>query len=223
MIEILLVEDDPILGRGLMLNLEHEGYKLHWAPSLKSARIANQKEKFSLIILDVGLPDGSGFELLREIRQKKSRIPILILTAKTDTDSIVEGLQLGANDYVKKPFNDRELLARIKTALREPQLRTEQVRYSDLLVLVDQRQVLFGEKLIELSPREFDLLLYFLQHAESVVTREMLLDTFDKNGDLLDRSIDSNISHLRSRLRKAGVTSIQISSVYGVGYRLEQI
>jgi DNA-binding response OmpR family regulator len=222
MIEILLVEDDPILGRGLSLNLEHEGYKVSWVCDLHSAFETNRKKGFQLLILDLGLPDGSGFELLKEIRGSGSRMPILILTAKTDVDSVVQGLQSGANDYVRKPFDDRELLARIKTALREPQARSHQIRYVDLLVLVDQRQVMFEDKAIDLSPREFDILAYFVEHAEAVVTRETLLGKIDKEGELFDRTIDSNISHVRSRLKNAGVKSVQISSIYGVGYRLEK-
>jgi len=222
MIEILLVEDDPVLGRGLVVNLEHEGYKVHWATDLQSANIANKRKNLELVILDLGLPDGSGFQLLKEIRQSVSRIPVLILTARTDVESVVEGLQLGANDYIRKPFDDRELLARIKTALKEPHARSQQIRYGDLLLLVDKRQVMFGGKEIELSPREFDLLSHFIQNAESVIARETLLETVAKDSDLFDRTIDSNISHVRSRLKKAGVKSIQISSVYGVGYRLEK-
>ncbi|MDR3606787.1 MAG: response regulator transcription factor [Oligoflexia bacterium] len=222
MTEILLVEDDPVLGRGLCLNLEHEGYKVHWANSLHAAMIANKRKNLELIVLDVGLPDGSGFDFLKEIRKAGSRIPVLVLTAKTDVDSVVEGLQFGANDYIRKPFDDRELLARIKTALNEPQIRSHQVRYGGLLVLIDQRKVLHDGKEIELSPREFDILAFFVQNAEAVLTRDRLLEAIDKNGDLFDRTIDSNVSHLRSRLKAAGVHSVQIGSVYGVGYRLEK-
>jgi DNA-binding response OmpR family regulator len=222
MIEILLVEDDPILGRGLCVNLEHEGYKIHWSTSFRAASTAAQQKNLGLVILDLGLPDGSGFQLLTEIRRSAPRIPVLILTAKTDVESVVKGLQLGANDYVRKPFDDRELLARIKTALREPQARSHQIRYGDLLLLIDQRKVMFKENEIELSPREFDILAHFLQNAEMVLTREALLNAIDKNGDLFDRTIDSNISHLRSRLKASGAQSVQISSVYGVGYRLEK-
>lgn len=222
MIEILLIEDDPVLGRGLSVNLELEGYKIHWARDLKSGSALNKNSTLQLLILDLGLPDGSGLQFLKDLRQTNSRIPVIILTAKTDEDSVVEGLQSGASDYIRKPFGDRELLARIKTVLREPQLRSAQIRYEDLLLLLDTRRLLFNGNEIELSPREFDIISYFLQHAESVVTREALLEKIDKNGDLFDRTIDSNISHVRARLRQAGVKSVQISSIYGVGYRLEK-
>jgi len=222
MIEILLVEDDPALGRGLVVNLEHEGYKVHWVRDLQSASLANKRKTLELIILDLGLPDGSGFHFLQEIRATGSRLPVIILTAKTDEDSIVEGFQLGANDYVRKPFSDRELLARIRAAIKEPQIRSQQLRYGDLLLLVEQRQVKYNGKEVGLSPREFDILAYIVQKAETVVTREALLQEVDKSGELFDRTIDSNISHLRARFREAGIKSIQISSIYGVGYRLEK-
>ena len=222
MIEILLVEDDPVLGRGTMVNLELEGYRVHWATDLKTAYAANETKKLGLIILDLGLPDGSGLKFLADIRAGGSRMPVIILTAKTDEDSVVEGLQLGANDYIRKPFGNREFLARVKTTLREPQSREHQLRYGDVLILIDKRKVMHGESEIEVNRREFDVLKYLVEHADSVVTRESLLQSLDKSGEIFDRTIDSHVSHVRSKLRKAGVASVQISSVYGVGYRLEK-
>lgn len=222
MIEILLIEDDPILARGICVNLELEGYKVHWASDLKSGGEANRRKPLNLILLDINLPDGNGLDLLRELRKSGSRIPILILTAKTDEDTVVEGLQSGANDYIRKPFGIRELLARIKTALREPQNSEPQIRFGDLLILIDQRRVLFEDKAIEFSRREFDILSYLIQHAETVVPRKTLLETIDNEAELFDRTIDSHVSHVRARLRQAGVKSVQISSVYGLGYRLEK-
>jgi DNA-binding response OmpR family regulator len=221
-IELLLVEDDPVLGRGLVVNLESEGYTVHWAQDLKSANAVNERSKLNLVLLDLGLPDGSGLQFLQEVRKTGSRIPVIILTAKTDEDSVVEGLQLGANDYMRKPFGDRELLARIKTALREPQARGRQVRFGELLLLVDKRQCMFGTREVTLTPREFDTLNYFMEHAEQVVSRDSLLRALDRGEELFDRTIDSHVSHVRARLRSAGVTGVRISSVYGVGYRLEK-
>jgi DNA-binding response OmpR family regulator len=222
MLNILLVEDDPVLGRGLSVNLELEGYRVLWVKDLKSAIKTNSQEKLDLVILDLGLPDGSGLNFLSEVRNTGSRLPILILTAQTDEDSVVEGLQNGANDYVRKPFGNKELLARIKNTLKEPQSREAQIRFGDVLILFEKRQVVYKETEIELNRREFDILSYFIQHAETVVTREALLQILDKDGEIFDRTIDSHVSHLRTRLRQAGVTSIQISSVYGVGYRMEK-
>ncbi len=219
---ILLVEDDPVLARGLQLTLQAEGYAIVWADNLKSAFDKNQKEKLGLVILDLGLTDGSGFDFLNEVRNSGSRLPIIILTAQSDEDSLIEGLQQGANDYMKKPFSNRELVARIKAVLREPQVREAQTRYSDLLLLHDQRIVKFKESNIEMNRREFDVLHFLIQRAEMIVTREALMEHIDKDGDIFDRTIDSHVSHLRSRFKAAGVTNIKISSVYGLGYRLEK-
>jgi two-component system, OmpR family, response regulator len=222
MIEVLLVEDDPVLGRGLSVSLEIQGYHVHWARSLKEATQAREKVKPALILLDLGLPDGNGLDFLRTIRETDARTPVVILTAQSDEDSVVEGLQSGANDYVRKPFGNKELLARLKTALHEPQAREHQIRYGDLMLLLDKRKVVYGEKEVELNRREFDILSYLVQHAEAVVTRESLLSSLDKDGEIFDRTVDSHISHLRTRLKQAGVSTLHISSVYGVGYRLEK-
>jgi DNA-binding response OmpR family regulator len=222
MVEILLVEDDPVLGRGLVVNLQAEGYHVHWVKDLKSAQDALKIIASSLVLLDLNLPDGNGLSLLKNMRADHDSTPVIILTAETDEDSVVEGLQSGANDYVRKPFGNKELLARIKTALRDPTPATPQIRYGDLAVFPEKRKVVYGEKDIELNRREFDILSYFVQHAESVVTREALLQMLDKDREIFDRTIDSHVSHVRTRLKQAGVASVHISSVYGIGYRLEK-
>lgn len=223
MINILLVEDDPAIARGLQLSLGAEGYQILWAESLKSAYDKNQNEKLGLVILDLGLADGSGFEFLTRLREEGSRLPIIILTAQSDEDSLVEGLQKGANDYMKKPFSNRELLARIKAVLREPQLRESQTRYGDLLILLEQRVVKFNEMTVDMNRREFDILLMLVQKADTIVTREVLIERIGKDGEIFDRTIDSHVSHLRSRFKAAGITCLKISSVYGLGYRLEKV
>jgi len=220
---ILLVEDDPVLGKGLKLNLELEGFAVDWLEDLRSATAAYGDGKFDLTIMDLGLPDGSGLELCRSIRARNSQAPILILTAKTDEDSVVEGLNAGANDYVKKPFSQKELLARIQSLLRQKRTNDQTAQYGKLTMNLDQRKVRYGDREIAVNRREFDILLHFVRNAEAVVTRESLLSKLDKDGEIFDRTIDSHVSHVRSRLRKAGASDIQINSVYGVGYRLEKL
>jgi DNA-binding response OmpR family regulator len=222
MIELLLVEDDPVLGRALQISLEVESYHVTWVRDLKSANLAAEKTKLNLVILDLGLPDGSGITLLKKLRESGSAIPVIILTAKTDEDSVVEGLQTGANDYIRKPFSKKELSARIKTALRELQTRDRQVRFGELILYPDQRRILYNEKEVELKRREYDILCYFIQHAEAVVSREELIGSFDSDSEIYDRTVDSHVSHVRARLKKAGVEGVQISSIYGLGYRLEK-
>lgn len=226
MTQILLVEDDPVLGRGLNVSLELEGYRVKWVQNLASADAARGDWLFGLVILDLGLPDGNGLRYLKDLKSSKNpsevSTPVVILTAQTDEDSVVEGLSAGASDYVRKPFGNRELLARIKTVLREPETQSHQLRYGNLVIQLDQRRVTYGDQDIDLSRREFDLLCHFVQRSEAVVTRDALLQALGKDDEIFDRTIDSHVSHLRARLRKVGVQSIQISSVYGVGYRLEK-
>jgi two-component system OmpR family response regulator len=220
--EVLLVEDDPYLGKVLKVNLEQEGYQVHWAQNLKDAEEVNRSQGLNLIVLDLNLPDGNGLTLLRTIRKGGSRIPVIVLTAKVDEESVVEGLQAGANDYVRKPFGQKELLARVQTALKAPRSPDEQLRYGDLLLLVEQRKVMFDGKELDLLRREYDVLAYFIEHAEAVVTRPALLNFLDKDGEIFDRTIDSHVSHVRSKLKKANVVNVQINSIYGVGYRMEK-
>lgn len=222
MSHFMLVEDDPILGAGIKMNLEMEKYSVSWARDLRSAREMNNSSKFDLIILDLGLPDGNGLSLCKELRESGSRLPIIMLTAQADEDSVVSGLTAGANDYLRKPFGNRELVARIKTILREPALREDQVRFGDILVLRDQRRVLIDQHAIDLNRREFDIFTYLVNHGDNVVSRESLLQFLDREGEILDRTLDSHISHIRAKLKKAEISSVAIASVYGIGYRLEK-
>jgi DNA-binding response OmpR family regulator len=219
--KLLLVEDDPVLGRGLNINLEAEGFEVSWSRDLKSAAEAYQLHAPKIIILDLNLPDGNGMSFLKQIRDGGSKTPVIILTAKTHEDSVVDGLHAGANDYVRKPFGNKELLARIQGALRDP-ATPQQLKYDDLVISLEKRKVMFRDKEVELNRREFEVLCYFIENAESVVTRDKLLSALNKDGEIFDRTIDSHVSHVRARLRQAEVTTIQISSVYGVGYRLEK-
>jgi DNA-binding response OmpR family regulator len=219
---ILLVEDDPGLGTGIKIFLEYEKYEVTWVQNLESARHKNQTEKFELVILDLGLPDGSGISFCEEIRAQGSRMPVIILTAQSDEESVVRGLKSGANDYMRKPFGNRELLARIQNVLRETVVRDDQIRYGDLLVLREKRRIMNGQTELELSRREFDILLYLVEHAESVVTREQLISNVDKDGEMIDRAVDSHLSHIRSKFKKNGIVSVKITPIYGIGYTLEK-
>ena len=222
MINILLVEDDPSLGTGIKMNLEYEGYAVAWARDLQTANKENSSQAFDLALLDLGLPDGNGISFCKSVRAAGSRLPIIILTAQTDEDAVVAGLMAGANDYVRKPFGNKELIARIVTVLREPKVREDQVRFDNLVILKSQRKAMFAGKDVDLSRREFDLLAILVENGDAVVPRERLMNSLDKDGEILDRTMDSHLSHIRAKLRTAGASSIQIVSVYGVGYRLER-
>lgn len=221
MARILLLEDDPILGKGLKANLETAGHRVTWETTLKSAHQKNESEAFELMILDLNLPDGTGLAFCQQMREKGSRIPILILSARTDEDTVETCFDNGADDYVKKPFSQRELNARIKSALREPALRDEQIRAGPVLILVDQRRVLVDGIEVDLKRREFDIFTYLTRNLGAVVSREKIIEALSSGEDLDDRTVDSHLSHIRSRLKKSSVAGVQILSVYGVGYRLE--
>jgi two-component system, OmpR family, response regulator len=219
--QILLVEDDPMLGSNLKLNLELEGFKVDWAHNLAEAFATNGEKPFQLALLDLGLPDGSGLNFCRQVREQGSRLPIIILTAQSDEDSVVDGLSAGADDYVKKPFSNRELVARIRTALRAPQVREEQTRVGNLTVLMEQRRVYVGSEEVTLNRREFDVLKILVSRPGVVVTREMIINQLGESAEqIFDRTVDSHISHLRAKLKKVKECNIRIKSEYGVGYRI---
>lgn len=219
---ILLVEDDPILGRGLHVNLETEGHAVHWARGLQEASTAYFQNSFDLILLDLQLPDGRGLDLCYQVRTTNSQIPIIILTAQVDEDSVVTGLEAGANDYVKKPFSNKELFARIKSSLRAPIQQGTQLHYGGVTLNHERRKVYYRSQEFELPRRQFDILSYFFRHAEKVVSRDSLIDALHHDDHIFDRTIDSHISQLRSKLRTERIEDIKISSIYGIGYRLEK-
>lgn len=218
---IFFLEDDPVLGEGIKLQLELAGYDVHWTRTVRSALSdLEQVPSFQLAILDVSLPDGNGFEVCRRIRSSDSEMPILFMTAKTDEDSVVKGFEDGANDYLRKPTGNRELIARIKNLLPAQRAAKEGWSYSGALLLKTQRKLLTQGLEVPLNRREHEILSYLFQNPERVISRAQLLGQLDKDGEIFDRTIDSHVSHIRSKLRKAGVTQIKIEPIYGEGYRL---
>jgi DNA-binding response OmpR family regulator len=221
MTQVLLIEDDPMLGTNLKLNLELEGFRVEWTQSLQSALETNEKNPFELALLDLGLPDGNGLDFCRHVRAQGSALPIIILTAQSDEDSVVDGLGAGADDYVKKPFSNKELVARIRSAIRAPQVREEQIRVGNLVVLPEQRRVLVKGADVPLNRREFDLLKILVNRPGVVVTREAVIQQLGESAEqIFDRTVDSHISHIRAKLRKAKDCNVIIKSEYGVGYRI---
>lgn len=221
---LLLVEDDPVLGRGLQINLELEGFQVDWVKDLAGGRTRLETpSSYRMMILDLNLPDGNGLSLLKELR-KLSNLPVIILTARTEEESVVEGLQAGANDYVRKPFGNKELMARVRATLKDLTVKNpNEIQVGDLLLSKQKRRCYFQESEIDLNRREFDILSYFMENVDSVVTRDSLLQFLNTEGEVFDRTIDSHISHIRAKLRKSNVRTLQINSVYGVGYRLEKV
>lgn len=218
--KILLVEDDPVLGAGLSISLKLEGYEVKWVKNYQEATALFTPGNFDLISLDIGLPDKSGTEICKEIRKQDKVVPIIFLTAKTDEETVVKGLELGANDFVKKPFSQRELLARIKVLLRTNTWQNESSA-GDLKLYQDRREVYFKDSPLLLNRRQFDILSYFLERPDQIITREQLLNHLGSDGEVYDRTVDSHLSQLRKVMKTSGIENVQIASIYGVGYRFE--
>jgi DNA-binding response OmpR family regulator len=218
---ILVVEDETSIASFVAAYLRNAGYTVRTASSAKSAVVELAGGLPSLIILDLNLPDGDGVELCRRIR-KSSDVPILMLTARDeDVDKII-GLEVGADDYMTKPFNPRELVARVKSVLRRaaPERRrseSDELRHGSLVVNSGKREVLVGDEEIRLAPKEFDLLWELLDHRGIVLTRDQLLERvwgYTFAGDT--RTVDVHVRQIRRKLGDAS----PIVTVWGVGYKV---
>jgi DNA-binding response OmpR family regulator len=218
---VLVVEDEASIASFVSLYLKNAGYEVRTAANGAEALASVQKEQPSLIVLDLMLPDIDGIEICRRIRQK-SEIPILMLTARDeDVDKII-GLEVGADDYMTKPFNPRELVARVKSILRrstssrrEPESAT--IQHGDLKVDAGRREVKVGDDEVQLAPKEFDLLWELLDHRGLVLTRDQLLERvwgYTFAGDT--RTVDVHVRQLRRKLGEAS----PIVTVWGVGYKV---
>ncbi|MCM3712594.1 response regulator transcription factor [Alkalihalobacillus oceani] len=220
---ILIVEDEANIARVLELELEHEGYKTAVARDGEEALARLEESSWSLVLLDVMLPVMSGMEVMRRMRAGGDQTPVILLTARNTVVDKVMGLDQGANDYVTKPFDIEELLARIRASLRvqtaaEPQSAKEVLAMADLTVELSTRDIKRGDTLIECTPREFDLLVFLLRHAEQVLSREQILEHvwgFDYFGDT--NVVDVYIRYLRQKIDKPFDEPL-IQTVRGVGY-----
>ncbi|MCD2257217.1 response regulator transcription factor [Agrilactobacillus fermenti] len=230
--KILVVDDEPAIVKLLQYNLEQEGYRVTTAFDGAAALTLAMSEPFDFIILDLMLPKLDGLEVTRRLRIDKIRTPIMILTAKdNETDKIV-GLELGADDYVTKPFSPREIIARIKAIKRRliqtPQEQTETAMSQDTIkvgpLVLDLEQMIATKngKDLRLTPKEFQLLQYFMQRPGRVLSRESLLDGvwgFDYAAE--SRMVDIQISHLRDKVEADPKRPHFLKTVRGFGYKLE--
>ncbi len=223
MTKILLVDDEKLFVKGLSAILEHEGFQVTKAFDGEKAWELIQKVSFALILLDLMLPKIDGLTLCREIR-KKSDVPIIMLTAKgEDIDKII-GLELGADDYLAKPFNSRELLARIRAVLRRSSLKRAESSFlaeGEREIIIDREKwlVLVEEKEVELTGKEFDLLELLWKNPGRVFTREKLLELvwgYNFWGD--ERTVDVHIRRLREKIEPNPGTPRFVLTKWGVGY-----
>jgi len=222
--KILIIEDEEDLVKGLKLNLAGEGYDVAWAYDGQEGIRKALEERPDLIILDIMLPKMDGLEVCREIRQKNMNIPIIMLTAKGEEVDKVVGLEVGADDYITKPFSIRELLARLKAHLRREKREAKKIpeaySFGDVEVDFSHFKVRRKGKEVDLTSLEVEILKYFVAHRGEVVTREALLDKiWGYERFPTTRTIDNHILKLRKKIEEDPAHPKYIFSVYGAGYR----
>jgi DNA-binding response OmpR family regulator len=218
---ILIAEDEEKLRKIIKKYLMNEGYDVYEASNGQEALEMQEEFDVDLIILDVMMPVMDGWMALKLIR-KESKVPVMMLTARTSEEDTVFGFELGADDYIAKPFRARELVARVKALLHRSgkMAATDKVQIGDLRVDLLGMHVEVNEQAIELSPKEYELLIYFLNNRNQALSREQILNRiwgYDFVGD--DRTVDTVVKRLRKKLEHEGE---RISTVRGVGYRFEE-
>lgn len=231
--KVLVVDDEQSIVTLLQYNLEQAGYTVVTASDGEEGIKLASEENPDLMILDLMLPKLDGIEVCKQLRQQKFTVPILMLTAKDDEFDKVLGLELGADDYMTKPFSPREVVARVKAILRRAQIQSEpvqdtledpgQVKIGDLKIMPEFYEAYFMDKLLELTPKEFELLLYLAKHKGRVLTRDQLLSAvwnYDFAGDT--RIVDVHISHLREKIEQNTKKPSYIKTIRGLGYKLEE-
>lgn len=231
--KILVVEDEPTLVETLAYNLNRQGYAVVTATDGHAALAVARREQPDLIVLDLMLPGLDGFEVCRILRQEMNA-PILMLTARTDEVDRVVGLEMGADDYLTKPFSMRELLARVKALLRRVRLMreeaatasaptsSERIEVGDLVIDLARRELTREGQLIHLKPKEYDLLVFLVRHAGIVLSRDLILERvwgWDFDGD--SRTVDVHVRWLREKIEPDPAHPTRIVTVRGVGYRFE--
>ena len=231
---ILVVEDELSLQETLAYNLKKEGYTVETVGDGRSALESARRLKPDLIVLDIMLPEMDGFEVARILRKEMSTA-ILMLTARDDEIDRVVGLEVGADDYLTKPFSMRELMARVKSQLRRARLlreemgrpeasppRHEALKFDNLVINLTRREVTLDETPLQLKPKEYELLLVFAEHKGHMLSREFVLDRvwgWDFIGD--SRTVDVHIRWLRQKIEKDSANPVRIVTVRGGGYRFE--
>ncbi len=230
--KVLVVEDEQSIATLLQYNLEQAGYKVYIARDGNTAISMTQSEEPDLLLLDIMLPGMDGMDVCKKLRQEKINTPILMLTAKGDEFDKVLGLELGADDYLTKPFSPREVLARVKAILRRIELQDAvqekkpvvELSAGSLLLHPERIEAFLHGELLELTPKEFELLLYLMQHSGKVLHREQLLNAiwnYDYDGDC--RIVDVHISHLREKIELDTKKPVYIKTVRGFGYKFEEL
>lgn len=226
---ILIVEDERAVARGLEYGLESEGFRVLWAATGQQALSLARTEDPHLVVLDIRLPDTSGFDVCRQLRAEGKRQPILMLTARDEELDKVLGLELGADDYVVKPYSLRELVSRIRALLRraygELAVPTmgDRVVFGPIEVDLERLQVLKNGQPVDLTPLEFRLLRHLISNAGRPVSRSQLIEAvWGYDSDIgSDRTVDVHVRHLRTKLEEDPGDPRWVQTVRGVGYKFE--
>ncbi|MDA3909390.1 MAG: response regulator transcription factor [Sulfurimonas sp.] len=214
MARILLVEDDAILSETLLELLEDEGYDLTLVQSANEAIDATYSNEFELMLLDVNIPDQNGFELLQMLRNSGNTTPCIFLTSLNDIASLSRGFEVGADDYMKKPFDFDELIIRIQALLRRSfHSKNNEVKYNSLLYKISTNELLDAGKLIQLAPQEKKLLSALFKRIDETITKQELLHELDS----VNESSEGALRVYITKLRKVG---LEIQTIKGTGYRL---
>ena len=223
MTRILVVEDEPRLALGLEDDLKLEGYEVEVVGDGETASRRAQEKPFDLIILDVMLPRKDGFEVCRELRRAGVRTPVILLTAKTQESDKVLGLELGADDYVTKPFSPRELRARVKAVLRRAAGEVPEIyRFGEVEVDFSRCELRRAGKAVEMTPLELKLLAAFIRHRGHTLSRDKLLDeVWGQDTFVTDRVVDTHITNLRKKIEPQPSKPRFLVSVRGMGYRFD--
>lgn len=214
---LLLVEDEQSIGGLVRGYLERDGHQVVWARSGEEALAELTRHPIRLVVLDVGLPGMDGFEVCHRLRAS-SRIPVIMLTARDEEADRVAGLELGADDYVTKPFSPRELLARVKAVLRrvEPRSREDIIQLQDVVLRRDAREVEVAGKTMDLTSKEFDLLAFLMENPGRVLSRDVLLDrVWGMEYPAETRTVDVHVGQLRKKLGRPDL----VLTVRGAGYK----
>ncbi len=218
--KVLLVEDDPLLGQGIVDALKYHKYIVEWAQTGKSALQQMAATVFDVAVLDIGLPDMSGLEVLQQWRRQGVAIPVLILTALDSSQDKVSGLDSGADDYMAKPFDVPEMMARLRALVRRSQgIQSPLIQHGRLEIDPAAYSARIGDDTLKLSRLEFDLLLHLVTHPNRVFTREALVEQlYSWSDEIGSNTVEVYIHHLRKKLGKDSIRTVR-----GVGYQIGEI
>jgi len=220
---ILIIEDDQDIQDMLGFSLEPEGYTIYSSYTVKEGWEAIESKSVDLILLDWMLPDNSGIDLLHRIRKYHSALPVIMITAKAEEEDRILGLDVGADDYITKPFSIRELKSRIQAVLRRSMPDEQPIKIGELYLDPISQRVKVSDEVIDLSPTEFKLLHYFMGHTDRVFSRAQLLDqVWGTDVYVEERTVDVHIRRLRKQLEKYDLATL-LQTVHGSGYRFSRL